>query len=66
VLGLWRASIALGLLCIAIAAVLALMNVGGTSDSMPTQVPPLRIARRVLIVGIVLLLIGCAGVATNP
>jgi glycerol uptake facilitator-like aquaporin len=66
VLGVWQASIALGLFCVAIAAVLALMNFGRMSDSMPTQVPPLRIARRVLIVGIVLLLVGCTGVATNP
>jgi hypothetical protein len=66
VLGVWRAAIALGLLCIAAAAVLALMTVGGMSDAMPTQVPPRRIARRVLVVGVVLLLIGSAGVATNP
>ena len=57
--------IGLGLLLVAVAAVLALMNVGGMSASMRTQVPPPRIARRVLVIGFGLLLIGGVGVATH-
>ncbi len=64
-LAIWRGAIVCGLLIVVVAAVLALMNIGGMSTSMPTQVPPLRVARRVLFIGVGLLAVGLVGIATH-
>ena len=58
---MFTALIVLGLLLIAVTAVLVLMAWGGMSRRMPTRVPPPRIARYTLACAVVLIAVGVVG-----
>lgn len=51
----------LGLLLTASAGLIAVADSQGLSNRMPTQLPPRRLARYPLVVGLALLVIGVAG-----
>jgi hypothetical protein len=56
-----QALIVLGVLLVAVAAVIALADTDDLSRKMPVQVPPRRLALYPLVCGVVLVVVGVIG-----